>query len=224
MNKNILLTLLSAIVFLTSACGNFFDSKTAPAPNSPSEIPGSGSTILFAEVREKIFVPFCIQCHVQYGDYTFVQQDLKNIKTAVNQNRMPKNQSPLSSEQKQLLAEWISSGAQNEAVVSVQPPTAEPQGLQPTWDSLYKNIFVPKCVVCHSPTGPANWVDVSSRAGMTKTLLKHIDFKNIENSNLILRLKDPEEPMPPLPPDSNIPQLTTEEVQIVIEWIEAGLP
>jgi hypothetical protein len=60
------------------------------------------------------------------------------------------------------------------------PLPIEENQLLPTWESLSKNIFIPKCVVCHNPSGQAPWIDVSNREGMAKTLIKHINFKDIE--------------------------------------------
>ncbi len=86
------------------------------------------------------------------------------------------------------------------------------------------HVFEPKCFVCHNPRGEAPWVDFTNRSTMFKTLLKHFDFADPKNSLLVKRLKDPEEPMPPLPPFSYLPQLTPYEISKVVEWIENGLP
>lgn len=180
---------------------------------------------MFADVRDRVFMSYCVRCHVQYADYTFAKKDIKQILLSVENNRMPKNAAPLSQELKDLLKAWDQNGSPDQAAQNTQtPPPATSDELAPTWDSLYANIFVPKCVVCHSPNGVAKWIDVSSRAGMAKTLIKHINFAKPEDSYLVSRLKDKEEPMPPLPPDSSIPQLTEKEVGVVIEWIKAGLP
>lgn len=221
--KNLLL-FLPLFIFL--GCGSVLNSEhTAGATDTNGNAAESVNKISFSEIRTKILAPQCIQCHVQYGDYDFVKKDVSAILSSVQQGRMPKNSSPLSAELQLLLKQWSDAGAPNEIVADT--PVTEPinnNELQATWDSLYKNIFVPKCVICHNPTGQAPWVDVSSRKGMASTLIKHLDFKVPENSKLILRLSDPEEPMPPLPPDSNIPQLTKAEINVVIDWIKAGIP
>lgn len=216
--------LLMGSLFVVS-CGNFIKPKHQQAPSASNDVSNVGSGVAFAEVRDKIFVPHCVKCHIQYGDYDFVKPSLTSIVSSIEENRMPKGGPPITEDLKVLLRSWVSGGAPNEATASAPTtPPIDENVLQPTWASLSRNIFIPKCAVCHNPTGQAPWVDVSSRPGMAKTFQKHINFKNPEESNLIVRLADPEEPMPPLPPDSNIPQLTEEEIQVVVEWIKAGIP
>lgn len=218
--------ILYSFAFIVSACGNFLKEKN---PNNNQNVSQSlpVETLNFDKVRAQIFVPYCISCHLQYGDYKFVKKDLTGIQASINQNRMPKNAPPLSSELKQVLNSWIQAGAPEQDIAQVNPnPSPSPQPptdtLVATWDSIFENIMVPKCVVCHNPNGQAKWVDVSSRKGMSKTLLKHINFKKPEDSYLIARLQDVEEPMPPL--SSNLSMLNAQEVQVIIEWIENGLP
>jgi uncharacterized membrane protein len=216
-----------SLVFTLLGCGNFFRDKN----NLAGSISGEGgssavATIDFAEVKQKIFEPHCVKCHSNYANFLSVKQNLSGILNSIEQNRMPKNSSPLTEDLKNILRTWFAEGA-NETLDqgSSNEPTADDITiLKPTWDYLSLHIFEPKCLVCHSPVGKAPWIDFSNRASMAKTLLKHIDFKNPEESNLVIRLRDTEEPMPPLPPQSAIPQLTEEEVVVVVEWIKAGLP
>lgn len=216
---------------LLVACGNFFDPKHEAQlnnPNNPSGENETNMTIPFSEVRAKIFEPHCTLCHSEYGNYFFVKQDVNAILAAVLQNRMPDDAPPLDGELKKLLTNWINQGAPEfvqggENTSSPQPAPIDE--LQATWDSLHKRIFVPKCTICHSPEGEAPWVDLTSREAMSKTLIaEHINFQKPEESNLIFRLRHKEAPMPPLPPFSNIPQLTEGEIEIVLEWIKRGLP
>ncbi len=216
-----------SLVFVLLGCGNFFREKNSLAANVSGEEGASASaTIDFAEVKQKIFAPHCVKCHSNYANFLSVKQNLSGILNSIEQNRMPKNSPPLTEDLKNILRTWFAEGA-NETLdqdSSNEPIPDDVTLLKPTWNSLSLHIFEPKCLVCHSPVGKAPWIDLSSRASMAKTLLKHIDFKNPEESNLVIRLRDTEEPMPPLPPQSTIPQLTEEEVVVVIEWIKAGLP
>ena len=60
---------------------------------------------------------------------------------------------------KQLVSEWVNGGA----------PLGVPGGqdgevdLKPTWVSLSKKVFFPKCVMCHNPRGEASFLDLSDR-------------------------------------------------------------
>lgn len=209
------------LLFTVSAC-NFRNDKVSPDSNAGTFSDPEGF-ISFASVREKVFAPHCIECHVAYKNYSSVANDIDKIVDSISKNRMPKNSSPLSEDLRQLLTQWIEAGLP-QAPPNVGPLPELPTGLQANWDSLSENIFFPRCAVCHSPNGEAPWVDLSSRSGMAKTLIKHIDFKQPLKSKLILRLSDKDEPMPPLPPYSDLPQLTEDEINVVIEWIEAGLP
>lgn len=217
-------SIICLVSYLTLVgCGNFFRDKTE---SNFEEVSNSETTIDFAKVRSEIFEPHCIKCHSNYANFASVKQIISSILTSVEQNRMPKNAPPLNENLKALLRVWVAEGT-NEFLGDNslnQPPQDDPTLLKPTWNSLSLNIFEPKCLVCHSPNGQAPWVDFSNRTAMAKTLLKHINFKNPEDSNLIIRLRDPEEPMPPLPPDSTISQLTEDEVLVVIDWINLGVP
>ena len=216
------------IIFSLCGCGNFFHEKgrSTPQLENESTISQSG-TVDFAEIKEKILGPYCIACHSNYANYVSVKNNVAGLLNSVEQNRMPKNSQPLSEELKNLLRIWVAEGANETLTAENSPdPTVEEDlsVLRPTWESLSLHVFEPKCLACHNPTGQAKWIDLSNRSSMAKTLIKHIDFKNPEESELVLRLRDPEEPMPPLPPQSTLPQLTEEEILIVIEWIQLGLP
>lgn len=210
-------------VFFVIGCGNFFEDKSE-APRD--EISSANATVDFAEVKQKIFAPHCIKCHLNYENFASVKMIASGILNSIEQNRMPKNSPPLDESLKILIRTWVAEGANEflENNSSEQPSDEDITTLKPTWESLRLHIFEPKCLVCHNPVGKAPWIDLSSRAGMAKTLIKHINFKNPDDSNLIIRLRDPEEPMPPLPPQSNLLQLTEDEILVVIDWINSGLP
>jgi uncharacterized membrane protein len=219
------LIFFSVFIISVTACGNIFHNKHENVTNSDNENANSKPTISFAEVRLKVLDPHCIKCHSNYVDYKSVKKNISQILNSVEQNRMPKNAIPISDDLKELLRAWVAEGTPENLETNTDSPEPTDDGaLKPTWDSLKLNIFDPKCLVCHSANGKSPWVDFTNRATMAKTLIKHIDFKNPDDSNLILRLRDTEEPMPPLPPQSTLTQLTEEEVLVVIEWIKAGLP
>lgn len=212
--------LLTATFLILSGCGNFFESKV----NSPAgSLAGLGSDVDFVVIKTKVLEPHCTRCHISYRDYSVARHEIQAIVRAVDLNRMPKNSPALDGSLKELLRVWMLNGTPEQAHSGPQMPEPD-RGLKPSWDSLYVNIFAPRCTVCHSPTGEAPWVDLSSRSAMSRTLLKHLNFKDPAASYLISRLKDPAEPMPPLPPDSSFAQLTEKEVDVVLEWIRAGLP
>jgi mono/diheme cytochrome c family protein len=83
----------------------------------------SQKKIFFAEVNSQILVPHCVSCHGASGGisletYAQVRTTLLEgdplgslIYDAVVQERMPKNTTPLSADQKKLLFDWIKGGA-----------------------------------------------------------------------------------------------------------------
>ncbi len=209
------------ILFLFSACS--LEPRHSPSQFENTSSESFKATIFFDEIKEKIINPHCLICHSNYSNYQTVKFHLPAIINSVASKRMPLNAPPLPEDLLDLLEAWLDEGAPLE---KNEPDESQDiiQPLNPTWDSLSLYVFEPKCFVCHNPKGEAPWVDFSNRSTMIKTLIEHINFSQPENSNLIHRLKDSEEPMPPLPPFSNLPQLTEDEINVVVEWINRGLP
>ena len=79
-----------------------------------------------------------------------------------------------------------------------------------------------KCFVCHGPdTKKKDLVRLDSFEGATRELdgYKAIDPKNPAESEIIARLQDTEEPMPPEDADK---QLTPAERKLMIQWVKEG--
>ena len=79
-----------------------------------------------------------------------------------------------------------------------------------------------KCFVCHGPdTKKKDLVRLDSFEGATRELdgYKAIDPKNPAESEIIVRLQDAEEPMPPEDADK---QLTPAERKLMIQWVKEG--
>lgn len=215
--------LLSCV--LLSSCGNYFNQKmTEPAIDQSTQDKLSSD---FASVKEAVFSARCVSCHQQYSTYQGVIRELPAIQAAVASNRMPKSGGPLTENQKSILSAWIAKGAPDEAGEPSQPNV--PMALEPTWESLSKNVIFPKCLVCHNPQGQAKFLDLSNRQiifdNRNRTFgdgSKLIDLDMPEKSYLLQILKDEEEPMPPV--WSNIPRLTQDELKTLNQWLSRGLP
>jgi hypothetical protein len=208
--------ILTLLVIFTS-CGNSLEFKESPIPPNIGQF--KGIAISFDNIKEKILGPQCIQCHVAYNDYQIVFSDKDKILNAVLKGTMPKNAPALSDDLKSLLSAWVRSGAPLGGGKEPLPPTE----LEPTWDSLSKKVFFPKCVQCHNPNGQAKFMDLSTRQRFFEErdyLLNN--FEDVENSFLVEILRDTEEPMPPR--YSNLEMLSEEEVKVIIKWVENGLP
>lgn len=206
------------IIFLTLiSCGNKTELKEEIPSFALNRFPVE--ELNFETVKTSIFEKSCTQCHPGYSDYNTVKADAQKILDQVLTNRMPKDASALSDDLKAILNAWVRAGSprggDNEDNV--------PNELESTWDSLSKKIFFPKCVSCHNANGQANFLELADRQDFfdnREYLLNN--FEDVENSYLIEVISDPDEPMPPF--WSPFTQLTKEEIAIVKEWIEKGLP
>lgn len=110
------------------------DPHSKPPPPPPPPPPG------FDQVSSSIFQPYCSRCHSQISDYDYVIANLKNIQNDVANNTMPKNQKPLSTKLKALLAAWVAAGT--------------PKG----FGEISRKILVPYCIRCHAGFSKYNTV------------------------------------------------------------------
>lgn len=212
-------------IALLSSCGDYLENKkTTPDFKLSTD---QYSNLNFTTIKESVLVPRCISCHQQYDSYQGVIRELSAIQSAVNSNRMPKSNGPLSIEQKAILESWIEQGAPNELGTSFDPNS--PEVVEPNWKSISENIIFPKCLVCHNTNGQAKFLILSSRQEIfdnRKKLYsggsKFIDLDFPEKSYLIEVLRDEEQPMPPT--ETNIPRLNPNEIKTIEEWIRLGLP
>lgn len=230
---------------LISSCGNYSDQKNQETPETPVTGAEELAAKDFNSVRDAVFER-CIACHAEkFSNYQTVFADLADISSRITSNNMPKSGPPLSDHQKRVLARWMANGAPEFQEPDRQPlpppnrppsnPPAKPplnpppMTLEPTWQSIQANIITQKkCSLCHNPTGEANFLDLTTYAAALA--MKNIDIGNgilidiadAENSQLILRLQDEEDPMPPK--EAGVSRLTKNEVDVLIQWIRLGLP
>jgi hypothetical protein len=224
--KNFLMGLLFLLVGgFTTSCNYYQNKATLPATANSTQKGGPD----FETVRLALFEPKCTECHRQYASYAGVLRELPSIQSAISSNRMPKRSAPLDDSLRALLNNWIRAGAPEKAGTAEPQPPPEPTELVPTWTSISENILLPKCVVCHNPTGEAKFLDLSNRRSIFDSRdrvfsggEKLINFEEAEKSYLIQILKDEEEPMPP--PYSKIERLEPNQIEVFTEWIRQGLP
>lgn len=229
---------LSGIFF--SSCGNYNSQKnpesaTPPGPSAEGKEEDLASS--FNSVQTAVFSR-CLSCHQEkFANYPAVIEDLTEISARVQSNNMPKTGGPLTDFQKRVLSRWIAKGAPEFADSSplppVRPPKIPPETpppiLEPTWKSIQVNILGPKhCVQCHNPKGEASFLDLSGYQAILDQRAKDLgngplfDFEIPEQSRLIRRLEDEDDPMPPLA--SGASRLTNDELRVLTLWIRSGLP
>jgi len=212
-----------ALFFIFTSCGNYTETKGVLEDTFSRNL---NTPIDFKTINEAIIQPHCLSCHQQYATYAGVKNEASNILNAVTSNRMPKNASPLSAAKKELLAAWVAAGAPQGGSTTTPPPANDK--LEATWVSLSSKVFYPKCLVCHNPQGQAKFLDLSTRQAFFEQRNRDfggetlLNFEHPDESYLITVITDPDEPMPPV--WSNLELLKTEEIEVIIEWIEKGLP
>lgn len=229
------LVLALALLLLLGCSGNYQNKlpEIISLPNSgqnqkPAPV---GSVLSFDTIKRSIFEPSCIKCHQNYNFYDSVKQDINSIVQTIETDRMPKNGPALTVEQKKLLADWVASGAPNIVSDGDGNKPTEPvpdETLAPNWNSLSRKIFFARCTTCHSSSGEAKFLDLSSRQKVFESYNKMfegkplINFEKPSESYLLEVIQDPDEPMPPK--KSNFKQLDKAEVDVLTEWIRLGLP
>lgn len=196
---------LASILVLITACR--VPPTTGNLEFEEIKIAAPVETIDFEIIKQEILKPQCIQCHPAYSNYYNVKDDLVAIQNSIVTNRMPKDAPPLRADLKLLLTEWIEIGAPSKVV-----PT--PVNLAPNWKSLSEKVFFPKCAQCHNPAGQAAFLDLSSYQA-----LKELPF---DADYLFEVITDPEQPMPPT--WSNIAPVETDQLEVMQQWFELGLP
>lgn len=184
-----------------------------PDPQEPDPIPVR--KLEFATIKTEILNKSCLSCHGGYADYNNFFKDKEDALAAIASARMPLGGPALDTDLVNLLQDWIDAGAPE-----FESDVSNPQILEPTWASIKENIIAPKCLQCH---GSGTFLPLATRQDFfdrRKDLLD--DFKDVEDSKLIRRLQSNSNPMPPS--WSGLDKLTTEEINIVIQWVEKGLP
>jgi len=192
----------------------------------------------FDDVFEKIIGPKCLRCHDNYEEHASVAAQSDRLLNAIISGRMPKGGPQLSVREKTIFSSWVNDGSP----LVAGGAEAVPVPLEPTFKSIATNILGPKCLACHngSPDSPAPLeINFSSYETLIESNDDYADtFGNGfldqalgEGSEIIFVVTDPASPMPPLVLPGNdeynanpLPQLTAEEVSVLIEWIKDGFP
>ena len=177
----------------------------------------------FSTIQAKVIQPYCISCHSSAGgnadginleNYSNVLHYIDRVQdTVAIRHSMPPGQ-PLSKGLQQLLVTWIANGSPEHTTPGAAPaepqpstPTTPAEPLDATFTSISKNIFVPKCAVCH---GADSNTPITSYDFLKKGWVVANDLK----SPLYVAVKNGQ--MPPGQP------LSQTEIDTIGAWITDG--
>lgn len=154
---------------------------------------------------------------INVENYSNVMHYIDRIQDSVAIHQTMPPGKPVSKKLQQLLVTWISNGSPEHATPGTpateptEPPaTSEP--LQPTFSSISKNIFAPKCVMCHGPGGSAENLPVTDYNFLLKSMW--IVPHDLGQSSLYDSVKSGR-----MPPSGNLSQT---EIDVIGAWITDG--
>ncbi len=176
-------------------------------------------------LNQKVFFPKCVSCHGESGgvnleSYSEILKSLDLVKQSVFFTQsMPKNNF-LTQEEKRLLWNWIDMDAPQQAQDPIsEPPWPEP--IQANYESINKNIFIPKCNSCHS-TGNTGGRILLTKEDLLNSPMELVLPGNPDESGLVIAVeRDDKKRMPP--EKDGYAGLKDEEKIAIRKWIEAEL-
>ncbi len=235
--KKIKMIFICLWIFVVCGC-NYKLAKTADSNSGNNSL--SANQIITFQLIQSYSLTSCQNCHA--GKQAPQLTSLSDLKThsdlvwsEVSTNAMPPTASgyePLSSCKKALLKKWIDLGMPSESTATVgeitecknenqQPaPPVIPISLMPlNYETLKTRILQPKCLLCHSAGGEQS--DMSFFPYSELMVMARF-WKSPAVKSKVFDEITKVDGMPPL--DSNIPVLTSDEIDFVKRWIDAGNP
>lgn len=180
----------------------------------------------YANVNANVLTPKCTSCHGTQGginlqSYSAVVSNLALVQSQVIAGAMPKSPvPPLTSNEFNLLMRWINAGAPEFSQPNSPAPGIPPDGnppLTPTFSAIHQNIFVPKCLACHS----AGHSEANIPLAKISDLSPYVVPGNPSGSTLWI-ITNPSRSSRMPPASSGISALTTEERKTISDWITNG--
>jgi uncharacterized membrane protein len=199
--------------------------------DSSAETANEKAVPSFALIRSKVLSRYCLDCHdgsranrERLNTFAEVTAQLAQIKQRVfidtaSGKRMPP-QSDLSASARALLDKWINAGAPEiGSSETVLPPEAKPTEI--SWSVVFESVISPRCVRCHYEGG-------LSDDGFTPIVNLKIYDNAKGSASATFKYAIVKEEMPPAPTGTadgapNPKALTTQEKQILSDWIVQGM-
>ncbi len=207
--------------------------KPSPSP-SPTPGPWNPNDLSYEFVNQEVLKPRCLVCHgsgasIGLETYSLVKSRMRDIIRAVLvEKSMPKN-AALSKREYDILLTWIANGAPELPDTEPKPtpgptatpsPTPTPAPLEPTFDSIKKNILTVRCIACHSGTGPAKHIPMQTREDLVDSPREIVIPGNPDESGIVLAIERTDSKRMP-PPDAGA-ALSQKEKDVIRKWIQDG--
>lgn len=112
---------------------------------------------------------------------------------------------------------------------SMMMSVSQAESLEPTLDSIQKNIFTPKCTQCHSGSGAPQGLNLKKGQAEGNLVgvasgevpdLKRVDPGNPDDSYLIHKLEGTQDVGSRMPLGSS--SLSQEQIDVIRQWIADG--
>lgn len=233
--------LLLPLLFLAGC--NYHIDKVGDSKEGLQSIPTDPSLIDYAVMNAQVFQPKCLTCHAtstgnkdpNLETYAAIVANISDIQSDVQSGRMPFRKAPLSAQEKNLLAKWISMGMPEMVSAKPQPnpepkpepsptpapiplptpipvptpvPTPAPTPAEPfvlDYSTVNKNVIQPSCFKCHSGATPKGDVSLESYADL---MINIGDIKDDVAKGVMPKRS----------------ALTPEQKDLILNWINAGAP
>lgn len=217
-----------SVIFLLLFIGCRYSRVTIPdnlGLNEQMSLPAEEKGKLsFFLINQSVLLPKCAGCHGSSGGisletYADVVKNLSEVKSSIFYTQTMPKKNFLTDEEKKLLWNWIEMGAPLQA----QNPESElppPDSIQATYDSINKNVFIPKCITCHSEGNSAYQI-LLSRQELLDSPLELVLPGNSEESGLMIAIERTDHKRMP-PEKDGYSVLKNEEIEAIRKWIADG--
>lgn len=214
---------LFSFILILSAC-NYRVDKTPDNSSALEKLAEKPDSLSYSVIKYYIFDTKCMACHsggnVSLNTYSLVKGRIQDIKkTAIEDLTMPpKKQGPLTKSEIKILKTWIELGAPEFAKYPVELPPEIP--LEATFKSIQKNILEKRCITCHSSTGSADHIPLTSYAEILNSPREIVIPGNVEESGIVISIKRTDDKR--MPPPKKVDPLSEIEIQTIEKWILDG--
>ena len=213
------------IVSMFSFSCNYSRMKTSQ-DNSKYSLPlDQKATLSYDVVAQAIFNPKCVCCHGTSGcggapqspfldSYANVLANIGGVKRVVFETHTMPKRGVLNDREMSILWSWIEIGSPQNSPGTIAIP------LGPTYESIDKNIFQPRCIICHSPGNPGKRVLLTKDELLNSPLLLVIPG-NPDESGLVVAVERADEKRMPPAKEGKL-QLNDVEKRAIRDWIQNG--